>query len=65
MAAQKIKIYKKLKKKKAWRYHYFIYVYQKLWSDDVRFLRYGARQTGGRKKWHIELGAPPKNDLHP
>ena len=31
---------------------------------DVRFLRYGARrmdgQTEGRKKWHIEVGAPPK-----
>ena len=56
------------KQKKAWRYHLFIYVYQKLWSDDVWFLKYGARQmdrrvdrqTDGWKKWHKEVGAPPK-----
>ena len=30
--------------KNNWRYHHFIYVYQKLWSDDERFLRYGAWQ---------------------
>ena len=42
-----------------------------LWSDDVRLLRYGARRTDGwtarwtdrRKRWHIEVGAPPKNQL--
>ena len=28
--------------KKPWTYYYFTYVYQKLWSDDVRFLRYSA-----------------------
>ena len=37
----------------------------KLWSDDVRFLRYVARRTkrrtDGPKKWHLEVGAPPKN----
>ena len=49
-----------------WRYHHFTYVHQKLWSDDVRFPRYGAQWTdgqtdGGRKKQHIEAGAPPKN----
>ena len=33
----------KKKKKKSWRY-YFTPVYQKLWLDDVQFLRYGARQ---------------------
>ena len=53
----------KKKQKNAWRYHHFIYAYQKLWSNDVRFLRYGARWTDGQKKWHIEVGAPPKN-LH-
>ena len=51
--------------KNAWIYHHFTYVHQKLWLDDVRFLRYGARWTDGRterrKKWHIEVGAPPKN----
>ena len=33
--------------KNAWRYQ-FIYVYQKLWPVDVRFLRYGARRKDGR-----------------
>ena len=32
--------------KNTWRYHHFKYVYQNLWSDDVWFLRYGARWTG-------------------
>ena len=39
-------------------------VYHKLWSDNVQFLRYGVegtnRWTDGWKKWHIEVGAPPK-----
>ena len=30
--------------KNSWRYHHFTYVYQKLWSNDVWFLRYGAHQ---------------------
>ena len=52
--------------RKPWRYHHFTYVHQKLWSDDVRFPRYGAQWTdgqtdGGWKKQHIEAGAPPKN----
>ena len=34
--------------KKAWRYHHFTYVYQKLWSDDVWFLRYAAQQMDRR-----------------
>ena len=50
--------------KNTWRYHHFAYVYQKLWWDDVWFLRYGTwwteGQTNGQKKWHIEVGAPPK-----
>ena len=47
-------------------YHYFTYVYQTLWSDDVQFLRNGARQTDGwmdgwtEKVKYIEVGAPPK-----
>ena len=49
-SAQKIKISKKWKNN--WRYHHFRHVYQKLWLDDVRFLRYSARwtdrQTDGR-----------------
>ena len=42
---QKIKILKKWRKKTPWRYHHFTYMYQKLWSDDVWFLRYSAQQT--------------------
>ena len=42
------------------------YVRQKLWSDDIRFLRYGGRWTDGkmdgRKKWHIEVRAPPNKN---
>ena len=62
LTAQKIKFSKKKKqrnKKDTWRYH-FTHLYQKLWLDDVRFLRYGAWQTDGQKKWHIEVGALPK-----
>ena len=43
--------------KKAWRYHHFTDVYQKLRSDDVRFLRYGVRCMNGWKKWHRD-GCP-------
>ena len=57
LAAQRNKISKKWTR----RYHHFTHVYQKLWLDDVRFLRYGGWQVDGRKKWHIEVGALPKN----
>ena len=40
---------------------HFTHVYQKLWLDDVQFLRYGAGQMDWQKKWHREVGAPPKN----
>ena len=44
-----------------------LHVYQQLWLDDVRLLRYCAQRTNGRtnrrKKWHIEVGAPPENSL--
>ena len=29
----------------------FLQVYQKLWSNDTRFLRYGARKTDGQMDW--------------
>ena len=45
LTAQKIKI--KKNKKNAWRYHHFTHMNQKLWLDDVRFLRYGAQRTDG------------------
>ena len=34
--------------KKTWRYHHITHFDQNLWSDDVRFLRYGTRQTDGQ-----------------
>ena len=46
LTAQKTKFRKKTKN--TWRYHHFIHVCQELWLDDVRFLRYGERQTDGR-----------------
>ena len=62
LTAQKIKTSKNEKKKKnTWRYHHFTHVHQKLWLDNVQFLRNGAQHTDRRKKWHIEVGAPPKN----
>ena len=55
LTTQKIKILKKWKKK-TYGYHHFTHVYQKLWSHDTRFLRYGFRQMDGQmgrwKKWH-------------
>ena len=56
--------FKKMKRK-PWRYCHFIYMYQKLWLDDVRFLRYGGWEVDGWKKWHIEMGAPPKIFITP
>ena len=43
LTAWKIKILKN--EKNIWRYHHFTYEYQKLWSDDVQFLRYAVQQT--------------------
>ena len=49
LTAQKINILKKLKKQQQTRrFHHFTYVYQKLRSDDLWFLRYDAQQTDGR-----------------
>ena len=39
---------KKKMKKVPGSFHHFTYVYQKLWSDDVWFLRYGAQQMDGQ-----------------
>ena len=47
LTAQKIKIKKKKRRKKVWRYH-FTYMHQKFRSDDVWFLRYGVRRTDGK-----------------
>ena len=50
ITTQKIKISKKKNQQKnACRYHHFRNVYQKL-LDDLRFLRYGVRQTN-RNRW--------------
>ena len=51
LTAQKSKISKNKKKrknKKTLRYHPVTRVHWKLWLDDVRSLRYGARRTDGR-----------------
>ena len=45
ITAQKIKIKKKRKKHLD---HHFTHVYQKLWLDGVRFLRYGVQQADER-----------------
>ena len=66
----KSKFYKN--EKNSMRYYHFTHVHQKSWSQDVRFLRHGTRtndgqtdrKTDGRKQWHIEVGAPPKNRPH-
>ena len=70
LTAQKIRIKKKKNEKITWRYYHFTDAYQKFWSDDVLFLRYDMRwrdrdgridkQMVGHRKWHIEVGTPPK-----
>ena len=64
MTEVKIKTSKKFKIHTR-RYRHFTHVYLPFWLDDVWFLRYGAVRMDGQavkqKKWHIEVGAPPKN----
>ena len=43
-------------KKNIWRYLHFTHVFQKLWSDDVRFLWYGAQRTN--RKSDIQRWVP-------
>ena len=66
LTAQKIKIFKKCKKHLDIYYH-FIYVYQKLWSDDVQFLRYGAwqmdRQMNGQMDRQTDGWMDGKSDI--
>ena len=50
---KKSKFYKN--EKKAWPYHHFTYVYQKLWSNDVWFLRYGVPRMDGRTDRWAEI----------
>ena len=59
LTAQKINIKKKWKKHLEISSFYisfisFISFYQKLWSDDIQFLRYGARQTDGQTDGRME-----------
>ena len=49
-SSPKNKNFKKMKKNPR-RFHHFTHVYQHLWLDD-----------DGRKKWHIEVGTPPKKN---
>ena len=60
LTAQKIKFQGK---KNTWIYH-FTHVYQKLWLDDVWFLRYGVQWTDGWKKWQREVSAPPRKNQY-
>ena len=39
----------KKKEENSWRYHHFTQMHQKLWLDDLWFLRYGAWQTDWRR----------------
>ena len=61
LTAQKIKISKK--EKNTWRYHQFTHEYQKLWLDDVRFLRYGAYYIFWR--YYIYTSVPKNHDHTP
>ena len=45
LIAKKKSKFQKNERKNTWRYHHFTHVYQKLWLDNVRFLRYGVWQT--------------------
>ena len=49
--------------KTAWRYNHFTYVHQKLWLDNYSFwdMVHDGRMDRWMKKWHTEVGAPPKN----
>ena len=60
--AQKIKMGKKWKKNSL-RYNHFTHIYQKLWSDDVQFLRNGVQQTDRWTDGKSDIGvdAPPFN----
>ena len=58
--------FKRMKKKNTMLWDIIIlHMCTKLWSDNVRFLSMVCnRQTGGcQKKWHMEVGAPPKNGM--
>ena len=52
VAVQKMKM--KKNGKEVSRYHHFTHVYQKLWLDNVWFLRYGARRTDGWMDWESD-----------
>ena len=53
---QKSKFWKN--EKNTWRYDHFTYVYQKLWSDNVQFLRYAARQMDRQTDGKADSGCP-------
>ena len=63
LTAQKIKILKKWKK--AWRYPHFTCVPKIIirWCMVPEIWCATDWRMDGWKKWHIEVGAPPKNDI--
>ena len=38
----------------SWKYHHLTHLCQKLWLEDARFLRYGARRTDGQTDGQTE-----------
>ena len=61
LAAGKMKMSKKIKKHlKISSFYTSVPKIMIRWCT-VRFLRYGGQQADGWKKWHIEVGALPKN----
>ena len=49
--------------KNTWRYHHSAHASQKIWLEVPEIWCVTDARTVGRKKWHIEVGAPPKNNF--
>ena len=60
--AQKIKIKKKLKKQKHLEISSLYIFVPKIMITWYTVPEYGVQWMDGWKKWHIEVGVPPKND---
>ena len=62
--AQKIKIFKKWKKHlQAWSFFICVPKFMIRWCTVPEIWCATDGQTDGRKKWHKEMGAPPKNNV--
>ena len=58
---EKLQFYKNEKINR--RYHYFTHLYQKFWSDNVRFLRYGVWQTDRQTDGWMDRRMDRKSDI--